>query len=160
MRFQICVLLLLSLSSHEHVSNAFCCKEYAEASKELVKLRREAKVNGNFFVEPEARFLRTNHASPTSHVRPAKRKLGSLNWYLSKLGTGFWIKSQAQPIFSRGLNFDTCPDKSHLQALRQCWPTVVNERSIPRGKAAVCRSYCGHHQDEPQAKDGITGIRA
>ena len=30
-------------------------QEYADSAAELVKLRREAKVNGNFFVEPEAR---------------------------------------------------------------------------------------------------------
>ena len=29
------------------------CEEYADTSAELVKLRREAKLNGNFFVEPE-----------------------------------------------------------------------------------------------------------
>lgn len=29
-------------------------QEYADSAAELVKLRREAKVNGNFFVEPEA----------------------------------------------------------------------------------------------------------
>ena len=33
-------------------------QEYADSSAELVKLRREAKVNGNFFVEPEAIFER------------------------------------------------------------------------------------------------------
>jgi hypothetical protein len=30
------------------------CEEYADTAAELVKLRREAKLNGNFFVEPEA----------------------------------------------------------------------------------------------------------
>ena len=29
-------------------------QEYADTASELVKLRREAKLNGNFFVEPEA----------------------------------------------------------------------------------------------------------
>ena len=29
-------------------------EEYADTAAELVKLRREAKLNGNFFVEPEA----------------------------------------------------------------------------------------------------------
>lgn len=33
-------------------------QEYADSAAELVKLRREAKVNGNFFVEPEAIFER------------------------------------------------------------------------------------------------------
>lgn len=28
-------------------------EEYADTAAELVKLRREAKLNGNFFVEPE-----------------------------------------------------------------------------------------------------------
>jgi hypothetical protein len=28
-------------------------QEYADTAAELVKLRREAKLNGNFFVEPE-----------------------------------------------------------------------------------------------------------
>ena len=80
MHFLICDLLLLSLSSHEHVSNAFCCKEYAEASKELVKLRREAKVNGNFFVEPEACFLRTNHASPL--VMSGSSQVAGTTWVI------------------------------------------------------------------------------
>ena len=32
-------------------------KEYADTAAELVKLRREAKLNGNFFVEPEVEGL-------------------------------------------------------------------------------------------------------
>ena len=33
---------------------AYAPQEYTDSAAELVKLRREAKVNGNFFVEPEA----------------------------------------------------------------------------------------------------------
>eukprot|EP00913_Durusdinium_trenchii_P019057 g17910.t1 len=32
-------------------------EEYADTAAELVKLRREAKLNGNFFVEPEAKLI-------------------------------------------------------------------------------------------------------
>ncbi|CAJ1435000.1 unnamed protein product [Effrenium voratum] len=66
-------------------------KEYAEASKELVKLRREAKVNGNFFVEPEAKLLFVVRIAGIIKMSPKPRKVLQL-LRLKQLHNGVFLK--------------------------------------------------------------------
>jgi len=66
-------------------------KEYADTEKELVKLRREAKVNGNFFVEPEAKLLFVVRIVGIIKLSPKPRKVLQL-LRLKQLHNGVFLK--------------------------------------------------------------------
>eukprot|EP00438_Fugacium_kawagutii_P012245 Skav216861 [mRNA] locus=scaffold1042:199287:219005:- [translate_table: standard] len=50
--------------------------EYSDTAAELVKLRREAKLNGNFFVEPEAKLLFVVRITGIIKMSPKPRSQG------------------------------------------------------------------------------------
>ncbi|CAK8990474.1 unnamed protein product [Durusdinium trenchii] len=66
-------------------------KEYAEGAAELVKLRREAKVNGNFFVEPEAKLIFVVRIAGIMKMSPKPRKVLQL-LRLKQLHNGVFLK--------------------------------------------------------------------
>merc|ERR1711957_414619 len=50
-------------------------KEYSDYSKKLIDLRREAKLGGNFFVEPEAKLLFVTRIVGIIKLSPKPRKV-------------------------------------------------------------------------------------
>mmetsp|Transcript_36954 Transcript_36954/g.86719 ORF Transcript_36954/g.86719 Transcript_36954/m.86719 type:complete len:255 (-) Transcript_36954:33-797(-) len=66
-------------------------KEYADTASELVKLRREAKLNGNFFVEPEAKLLFVVRIAGIIKMSPKPRKVLQL-LRLKQLHNGVFLK--------------------------------------------------------------------
>eukprot|EP00930_Biecheleria_cincta_P054443 TRINITY_DN4058_c0_g1_i2.p1 TRINITY_DN4058_c0_g1~~TRINITY_DN4058_c0_g1_i2.p1 ORF type:complete len:277 (+),score=71.49 TRINITY_DN4058_c0_g1_i2:68-832(+) len=66
-------------------------KEYASNQQELVQLRREAKVNGNFFVEPEAKLLFVVRIVGIIKISPKPRKVLQL-LRLKQLHNGVFLK--------------------------------------------------------------------
>eukprot|EP00438_Fugacium_kawagutii_P012263 Skav216879 [mRNA] locus=scaffold1042:452729:456867:+ [translate_table: standard] len=65
--------------------------EYADTAAELVKLRREAKLNGNFFVEPEAKLLFVVRITGIIKMSPKPRKVLQL-LRLKQLHNGVFLK--------------------------------------------------------------------
>jgi len=66
-------------------------KEYESTEKELIALRREAKVNGNFFVEPEAKLLFVVRIVGIIKLSPKPRKVLQL-LRLKQLHNGVFLK--------------------------------------------------------------------
>eukprot|EP00930_Biecheleria_cincta_P054446 TRINITY_DN4058_c0_g1_i5.p1 TRINITY_DN4058_c0_g1~~TRINITY_DN4058_c0_g1_i5.p1 ORF type:complete len:278 (+),score=79.56 TRINITY_DN4058_c0_g1_i5:71-835(+) len=66
-------------------------KEYSSNQAELVQLRREAKVNGNFFVEPEAKLLFVVRIVGIIKISPKPRKVLQL-LRLKQLHNGVFLK--------------------------------------------------------------------
>jgi len=66
-------------------------KEYADHEKKLVDLRREAKVGGNFFVEPEAKLLFVVRIVGIIKMAPKPRKVLQL-LRLRQLHNGVFLK--------------------------------------------------------------------
>eukprot|EP00930_Biecheleria_cincta_P033622 TRINITY_DN232_c0_g1_i3.p1 TRINITY_DN232_c0_g1~~TRINITY_DN232_c0_g1_i3.p1 ORF type:complete len:255 (+),score=74.98 TRINITY_DN232_c0_g1_i3:76-840(+) len=66
-------------------------KEYSSTQAELVKLRREAKVAGNFFVEPEAKLLFVVRIVGIIKISPKPRKVLQL-LRLKQLHNGVFLK--------------------------------------------------------------------
>jgi len=66
-------------------------KEYADYSKKLIDLRREAKVGGNFFVEPEAKLLFVVRIKGIIKMSPKPRKVLQL-LRLRQLHNGVFLK--------------------------------------------------------------------
>ena len=66
-------------------------KEYSSTQAELVKLRREAKVAGNFFVEPEAKLLFVVRIVGIIKLSPKPRKVLQL-LRLKQLHNGVFLK--------------------------------------------------------------------
>merc|ERR1712196_208816 len=50
-------------------------KEYRTTEKQLVRLRREAKATGNFFVEPEAKLIFCTRIAGINKMAPKPRKI-------------------------------------------------------------------------------------
>lgn len=102
-------------------------QEYADSAAELVKLRREAKVNGNFFVEPEAIFqgddgLGVNHGNPKQVAR-------------NPLLTFVWDE------------IAFCTSRCNILILQSGLTVLVSPATAValRGQASFCRSHCGNH---------------
>jgi len=66
-------------------------KEYADQSKKLIDLRREAKIGGNFFVEPEAKLLFVVRIKGIIKMSPKPRKVLQL-LRLRQLHNGVFLK--------------------------------------------------------------------
>mmetsp|Transcript_94207 Transcript_94207/g.253626 ORF Transcript_94207/g.253626 Transcript_94207/m.253626 type:complete len:255 (-) Transcript_94207:81-845(-) len=66
-------------------------KEYADYSSKLVNLRREAKLGGNFFVEPEAKLLFVVRIVGIIKLSPKPRKVLQL-LRLKQLHNGVFLK--------------------------------------------------------------------
>jgi len=66
-------------------------QEYAGREKQLVDLRREAKINGNFFVEPEAKLLFVTRIVGIIKISPKPRKVLQL-LRLRQLHNGVFLK--------------------------------------------------------------------
>merc|ERR1719215_2234019 len=66
-------------------------KEYADYSKKLIDLRREAKLGGNFFVEPEAKLLFVIRIVGIIKLSPKPRKVLQL-LRLKQLHNGVFLK--------------------------------------------------------------------
>merc|ERR1712137_1396605 len=66
-------------------------KEYATHEKKLVALRRQAKVAGNFFVEPEAKLLFVIRIKGIIKMSPKPRKVLQL-LRLRQLHNGVFLK--------------------------------------------------------------------
>jgi len=66
-------------------------KEYAEHQKKLIDLRREAKLGGNFFVEPEAKLLFVVRIVGIIKLSPKPRKVLQL-LRLKQLHNGVFLK--------------------------------------------------------------------
>jgi len=66
-------------------------KEYADHQKKLVDLRREAKIGGNFFVEPEAKLLFVVRIKGIIKMSPKPRKVLQL-LRLRQLHNGVFLK--------------------------------------------------------------------
>merc|ERR1712107_790634 len=66
-------------------------KEYADHQKKLIDLRREAKIGGNFFVEPEAKLLFVVRIKGIIKMAPKPRKVLQL-LRLMQLHNGVFLK--------------------------------------------------------------------
>merc|ERR1712151_1201376 len=66
-------------------------KEYADHQKKLIDLRREAKVGGNFFVEPEAKLLFVTRIVGIIKMSPKPRKVLQL-LRMRQLHNGVFLK--------------------------------------------------------------------
>merc|ERR1712222_216118 len=66
-------------------------KEYATYQRKLVTLRRQAKVDGNFFVEPEAKLLFVIRIVGIIKLAPKPRKILQL-LRLKQLHNGVFLK--------------------------------------------------------------------
>merc|ERR1711976_368585 len=66
-------------------------KEYAAHSRKLINLRRQAKVAGNFFVEPEAKLLFVTRIVGIIKLSPKPRKVLQL-LRLKQLHNGVFLK--------------------------------------------------------------------
>merc|ERR1719335_1749449 len=66
-------------------------KEYARTEKKLVALRREAKANNNFFVEPEAKLLFVIRIHGINKIAPKPRKILQL-LRLRQISNGVFLK--------------------------------------------------------------------
>merc|ERR1712099_136135 len=66
-------------------------KEYAAHSRKLINLRRQAKVAGNFFVEPEAKLLFVMRIVGIIKLSPKPRKVLQL-LRLKQLHNGVFLK--------------------------------------------------------------------
>jgi len=66
-------------------------QEYEDREKQLVDLRREAKINGNFFVEPEAKLLFVTRIVGIIKISPKPRKVLQL-LRLRQLHNGVFLK--------------------------------------------------------------------
>ncbi|XP_062097519.1 large ribosomal subunit protein uL30y-like isoform X2 [Humulus lupulus] len=53
----------------------FCADEYAKQEKELIELKREAKLKGGFYVEPEAKLLFIIRIRGINAMHPNTRKI-------------------------------------------------------------------------------------
>merc|ERR1719159_2016940 len=71
-------------------ANAFE-KEYRLAQKSLVDLRRQAKAEGNFFVEPEAKLIFCTRIAGINKMAPKPRKILHL-LRLMQLHNGVFLK--------------------------------------------------------------------
>merc|ERR1712078_959781 len=66
-------------------------KEYRTTEKQLVRLRREAKATGNFFVEPEAKLIFCMRIAGINKMAPKPRKIMQL-LRLQQLHNGVFLK--------------------------------------------------------------------
>merc|ERR1719146_299964 len=66
-------------------------KEYKLAEKSLITLRREAKAQGNFFVEPEAKLIFCTRIAGINKMAPKPRKILQL-LRLMQLHNGVFLK--------------------------------------------------------------------
>jgi len=66
-------------------------KEYKEHEQKLIKLRRQAKIDGNFFVEPEAKLLFVIRITGIMKLSPKPRKVLQL-LRLKQLHNGVFLK--------------------------------------------------------------------
>jgi len=66
-------------------------KEYKRAERELISLRRQAKRDGNFYVEPEARLMFVVRITGINKMAPKPRKILKL-LRLDQLHKGVFIK--------------------------------------------------------------------
>merc|ERR1719297_512038 len=66
-------------------------KEYAQFNRKLISLRREAKLAGNFFVEPEAKLLFVIRIVGIIKLAPKPRKILQL-LRLKQLHNGVFLK--------------------------------------------------------------------
>jgi len=66
-------------------------KEYAEHRRKLIQLRRKAKIEGNFFVEPEAKLLFVIRIVGIIKISPKPRKVLQL-LRLKQLHNGVFLK--------------------------------------------------------------------
>merc|ERR1712098_537888 len=71
-------------------------KEYRMKERHLTQLRREAKVNGNYFVEPEAKLVYVMRLTGVNKLAPKPRKILQL-LRLRQINNGVFIKVN-QPI--------------------------------------------------------------
>merc|ERR1719247_2283450 len=66
-------------------------KEYKLAEKQLIRMRREAKQQGNFFVEPEAKLIFCTRIAGINKMAPKPRKIMHL-LRLMQLHNGVFLK--------------------------------------------------------------------
>merc|ERR1719343_1109286 len=66
-------------------------KEYADHQKKIIDLRREAKLGGNFFVEPEAKLLFVVRITGIIKMAPKPRKVLQL-LRMRQLHNGVFLK--------------------------------------------------------------------
>merc|ERR1712172_413272 len=66
-------------------------QEYQDREKQLIDLRREAKIHGNFFVEPEAKLLFVTRIVGIIKLSPKPRKVLQL-LRLKQLHNGVFLK--------------------------------------------------------------------
>lgn len=73
-------------------------KEYKKAEKELISLRRQAKMAGNFYVEPEAKLMFVIRITGINKLAPKPRKILKL-LRLDQLHKGVFLKC-SKPILN------------------------------------------------------------
>jgi len=66
-------------------------KEYRDEQRELIRLRRQAKANGNFFVEPEAKLAFVIRIRGINRVAPKTKKILQL-LRLRQIHNGVFVK--------------------------------------------------------------------
>ncbi|XP_057751699.1 60S ribosomal protein L7-4-like [Arachis stenosperma] len=67
-------------------------KEYAQQEKELIRLKREAKLKGGFYVDPEAKLLFIIRIRGINAVHPKTRKILQLLWLRQPYFKFFWLQ--------------------------------------------------------------------
>ena len=117
-------------------------QEYADSAAELVKLRREAKVNGNFFVEPEA--VRKGMMVWES-IMAIQSKWQETHPLFDSV-VGCWLFVVGCWLFGMKLLFcnSTCNILILLSGLTGVGEPCTCSCQL-RGQASFCRSHCGNH---------------
>jgi len=124
-------------------------KEYSEHQQKLVDLRREAKIGGNFFVEPEAKLLFVVRIVGIIKMAPKPRKVLQL-LRLRQLHNGVFLKVNkpilqmlklVQPYVTYG--YPTLRTIRELVYKRGF--AKVNKQRIPLSDNAVIEGSLGKH---------------
>jgi len=72
-------------------------KEYRDAEADLVRLRREARAKGGFFVEPEAKLLFVVRLRGINGVHPKTKKILQL-LRLRQINNGVFVRANAATL--------------------------------------------------------------
>jgi len=124
-------------------------KEYAAHEKQLIDLRREAKLGGNFFVEPEAKLLFVVRIKGIIKMAPKPRKVLQL-LRLRQLHNGVFLKVNkpilqmlklVQPYVTYG--YPTL--KTVRELIYKRGFAKVNKQRIPLSDNSIIEGTVGKH---------------
>lgn len=128
-------------------------KEYRSREKSLIRLRRQAKLAGNYFVEPEAKLAFVIRIRGTQGIDPRSRKILQL-LRLRQIHNGVFVKLNSaslqmlrlvEPFIAWGYpNLKTVKEliykRGHLKVNKQRIP--ITDNAIIEDNLAHCNCVC------------------